>query len=1315
MRRVLPFVLLLIIAGAAPAPAQPVEGSPAPAVGEIMLASQVRAGMIAVGKTVFSGTDIEEFHLQILGVIPKVRAGTDIILARVLDGLLIERQSGILQGMSGSPVYVDGRLIGAIAFSWPFSKEPVAGITPIEDMLRVLPAQAPGQGGPSAPSLPQPVIVDGRTMDRVRILDPGSLPQDAGEAEGVLTLQPMGSLLFASGLSPRALDRLRDVVAPFGAAVTQGVGGSADFQGGELQPGASLGVQLVRGDFDVTAIGTVTYVKGDRVLAFGHPMMSMGDVDLTLTTAYINTIVPSYAAGMKMGSAGRPVGRLAQDRLWAVVGITGEQAQTIPVAVTVVDPARGINHTYNAEIAPHRRLAPGLAATVVLSAVDRAWEHVGEGTARVSVEIDGERRAIRRSDIAFSPADAAASVTAEVAAPMTILMENEFGGLQVKAVRVKVSLTDKRQTARLENISVQPGKIKAGDTLDLCVRLRPFKGAPVEKHLALKLPPDLPDGSLRLGVAGGDEAQLLRATLGLARPRAFNLDQLVDIYETTDPADDIVALLALPSSGAAVEGRRVPSLPSYYVEMLTDARAGTISPERDHIKATLSSEWFVEGRQVITVEIEGKPGAAKRGAPGARPAPSAKGEPPAEEPPAEDEAREAMLAPMSMTLATEPSAESGQEQKKEETAKQEPEKKKDAPVGREPSSLTQAKRADFWPGEFEDVAVDEDGGLTLAPAARALAKLDEPIISALLVHGGDTYVATAPGGRVRKFSADGQVAQTWDTGAALVTALAAGPQGAILAGAAPGGRILVLGDDGKTQDYFATGEDTVWCITPARDGGIYAGTGPHAKVFLVSEPGRGKLWAELPATNVYALAVANNLLYAGTGNAGVLYAMDFSGQVRAAYDSDQEAVASLAVGPEGDIYVGTAPGAVVVRLRPGGAEQIMEAEGEVLAALAAGPSGLLYAVTAEDAVVYEVDPGRKTARLLRKPEQGRGMALAVDEQGAVSVADSNPAAVVRLGPELAERGAFTSTPQPAPAGTRWGALSCAVERPAQTLATFQTRSGDSADPDDHWSPWSLPADIDSAADIMSPPAEFLQYRINLSAQQRGATPRVGDLQISYLPPNREPTVSFSAPKPAERLRESVDIKWKGQDPDRDKLVYDLYSSADGGNTWSELKADIDGDTYSWDTSDSKDGSYVLRVVASDRPSNPGAPRQKEARRAVWVDNTPPTVLILRHAMVVGANGVVAVRGAAADELSPLQGVNYRVDDGKWRAAIVEGALGTRQLSFRVETEPLKPGEYRVHVQVFDQAGNSAQDEVRAKVEQSAAGETSRPAATSAAP
>jgi hypothetical protein len=1315
-------LVISLILALAPAAAQPLLGPD-----QIMPTSEIRPGMIATGKTVFRGTEIEEFHLEILGVAPKARSGSDVILARVLDGTLVQRQSSILAGMSGTPVYIGGRLIGAIAFSWSFVKEPVAGITPIQDMLRVLEAageqepsseqQPPGGQSPpagqktAAASLDRPLVIGGRAFNSIRILD-ASAPviPNAVEPPATLTLRPVGSIFLVSGASPRGLERLRELVEPFGAAVTQGVGGSSDAPAAKLEPGSAMGVQLVRGDFDATAIGTVTAVIGDKVLAFGHPMMSMGDVDMPLSGAVIQAIVPSYATSMKMGIASAPVGRISQDRLWAVVGVAGQLPRGIPISITVTDSARGTSQSFNADIVRHRLLSPALAAAVTLSAVDRAWGHIGQGTAEVTVEIEGAQGTIRRTDAAFSPGDAAASITAALAAPLASLMDNEFGSLDIKALRLTARLTAARNTARLQRLTAEPGKHKAGETLKLNVLLRPFKGAEVEKAIALKLPPDLPDGPLRVGVAGGAEIQPLRSALGLAPRRPFNLDQLVSIYQTDERSDELVALAALPSIGVSVAGRQLPSLPTYLVESLAGARSSVIDPQRDFIKASITTEWLLEGRQIISVDIEGKPGVGRRRPPKGQPL-GPPGEAPKEEQAQPGEEEEEGLIPMMAPVAAGP-ADSDEEQPAAQEKKKE--KEKEEPVGRKPSSFTHAKRSDFLPGDFDAIACDQDGALTLAPQATTVAALDEPVISALLIQQNEIYVATAPGGRVRRLSSDGRVQQTWDTGAVFITSLLAGAEGAVLAGAAPGGRILSLLPDGKVQDYFATSDENVWAIAPAPGGGFYAGTGPGGKVFLITGPGHGRMLCQLPATNVHSLAVAGQTLYAGTANAGVIYAIDPSGQTRAVYESDQESVTSLALGADGDLYAGTAPEAFVIRLRAGRAEQIMQAEGKHLTSLAASPSGTLYAVTAEDGVVYEIDPARKAASVLRKPEHRQAIALALDQRGAVYVAESNPAAVVRLGPDRAPRGVFTSKPQQVASGTRWGVASCGVERPDGTTATIQTRSGDGADPDDHWSPWSALSDLGSATPIASPPARFLQYRVALATQQPGVTPTARDVQISYLPPNREPSVLISAPKAADRLRTRTDLKWKGQDPDGDTLIYDLALSADGGKTWKEIKRDIEDTSYSWDTTGFEDGAYLLRVIASDRLSNPGAARENEARQLLWVDNTPPTVVALRSSLAVTPQRRATFRGAAADELSPLRGVDYRVDEGKWRAAAVEGLAGTQDASFSVETDPLAAGEHKVQVRAFDQAGNSAQDEVRVKVEAPPA-EVPKPGAKAEAP
>jgi len=221
--------------------------------------------------------------------------------------------------------------------------------------------------------------------------------------------------------------------------------------------------------------------------------------------------------------------------------------------------------------------------------------------------------------------------------------------------------------------------------------------------------------------------------------------------------------------------------------------------------------------------------------------------------------------------------------------------------------------------------------------------------------------------------------------------------------------------------------------------------------------------------------------------------------------------------------------------------------------------------------------------------------------------------------------------------------------------------------------------------------------------------------VVYLPPNQEPVVAINAPKPAERLRQKFDLKWKAEDADGDTLIYDLAYSADGGQTWTDIKSDVEQKNYSWDTKDLKDGAYLLRVVASDRVSNPGAARDGEARQLVWVDNTPPTVVALRSSVAV-EGGRVTFRGAVSDEMSPLSGVDYRADDGKWRAATIsDGLVGTQEVLFSVQTESLAAGDHTLQVRAFDQAGNSGQDEIKAKVEAATAEEPKTERAPAGAP
>ena len=291
---------------------------------KMMRTSAVRAGMKGTARTVFSGVDIEEFNIEVLGVLPKFQEGSDVILIRILDGPVVEEELGIFSGMSGSPVYIGGRLIGAIAFTWAFEKQPIAGVTSIESMLRAFEKQDSTTGEKSAAAWQHPdrtVALAGHKLTGVRVVS--TQFDRAFVDDNTLALRPVTTPIFCAGFGDKTIRHLADFFGGYGIEAIAGPGNMRREIDTELQPGAAMGVQFVSGDFDINSVGTVTYRDGDRLLAFGHPLMKLGQTQLPLTTAWVHQVVAKMDFSFRMASGISPVGTLTQDTAWSIAGQLG--------------------------------------------------------------------------------------------------------------------------------------------------------------------------------------------------------------------------------------------------------------------------------------------------------------------------------------------------------------------------------------------------------------------------------------------------------------------------------------------------------------------------------------------------------------------------------------------------------------------------------------------------------------------------------------------------------------------------------------------------------------------------------------------------------------------------------------------------------------------------------------------------------------------------------------------------------------------------------------------------------------------------------
>lgn len=500
----------------------PPAGSLGDAGDRYMPLSEVREGMRATFKTVVEGTRVESFEVDVLGVLPDAGPAGDLIMIRASDEMM-ERTGGIAGGMSGSPVYVDGRLIGALGFGLGFSDHRIGLLTPVEAMLGLYDlvpprAEAPGAGAPSpAGSAPdtapseaspsgepaEPENGDGGEGVQGTAGDPGdklALPREA--------VVPLRTPLLAGGLSRRAFERLKEDLEPLGLGPLQVSGGGDPERlgsAGALEPGAAFGIQLARGDVNLAAIGTVTDVDGDRFIALAHPFTNRGGVGYLASGAYVHGIVTTLASPFKIASPLETVGTVVQDRGAGVAGRFADQVPLTRVKVQVWDADRGRDETFQAEVVRDESLLVPLVSSVVFSAADRALDRLGRGTVRVVYRVDGEGlpRPLLRTNLTFSESDAAGAGLFELLDALRTLVNNPYEDVDITDIDVSLDVEEERRIALIESARPLPRRVRPGDTVHIDVTLRPFRLPTVRERVVLHIPEDTLPGPLNVVVRAG--------------------------------------------------------------------------------------------------------------------------------------------------------------------------------------------------------------------------------------------------------------------------------------------------------------------------------------------------------------------------------------------------------------------------------------------------------------------------------------------------------------------------------------------------------------------------------------------------------------------------------------------------------------------------------------------------------------------------------------------------------------------------------------------------------------------------------------------
>ncbi|NIM01020.1 MAG: hypothetical protein GTN89_08965 [Acidobacteria bacterium] len=562
--------------------------------------SEVRKGMRGTARTVFDGTTVESFDVEILGKLPNIGPSQNLILARCSGGPLAE--TGILSGMSGSPVTIDGRLVGAIAYSWGFSTEAIAGITPIEEMLAVVrrdAAVAERAAGNAWDSGWRHVLFDASRLSAV-----------FDRTLSTLASAPRGSWVQPLGLAGfgRGERRIRKQLERAGIrAVQVGGAGESGTVAPPLEPGSAIGLKLVRGDVEMTATGTVTWLDGDGVLAFGHPLFGLGEVDLPMTGARVETLMPSLQSSAKVAVALDEIGALRQDRTAAVFGRLGAEPSMIPIRVQL-DSGAG-SRTFSFDVADDPMLAPVLFYLALGGIIQNEERASGNLTVRLAdgsvIKMDDDQDVAL--DNVFAGPEALDYATGIPAYILHLLMNNVWSAPRIVGVNIILEYDSLPRSARLVRAVADRYRVAPGETVDLELVLAPFRGPRRTLQASVRIPEEQPAGKLTLLIGGAASVQRDEQTDSSILPR--DLDQLVLLINQLRRNDRLYVVAPTEDPGLFIDGARMPNLPPSIAAVLArpGGRGNRIRVPRRHLlEESLDAGEVVEGMARLELEILGK-------------------------------------------------------------------------------------------------------------------------------------------------------------------------------------------------------------------------------------------------------------------------------------------------------------------------------------------------------------------------------------------------------------------------------------------------------------------------------------------------------------------------------------------------------------------------------------------------------------------------------------------------------------------------------------------------------------------------------------
>jgi hypothetical protein len=567
---------------------------------------QIHPGMRGYALTVFQGVKPESMDVEVLGVLHNVNGPKgDIILIR-LHGAKAE-YTGVVAGMSGSPVYLDGKLAGALAFRiGEFSKEPIAGVTPIADMLEIN-ALDKSPAEEAAATKPGVSNAAGKTATPA---DAGALPGSTQDYASYL--KPIDTPLVFNGFSEDTVRRFAGQFASAGVVPVMGAGSvSGDKQPEPLEPGSAVSAILVRGDMDIAATCTVTYIDPQRLLACGHPLLQFGSVDLPMNKAQVLATLPSPLNAFKIVNTTEEAGVFVQDRHTGIMGVFNKQPDMIPVTLTIHGSGGATQKEFHYEVLNNARLSPVAIMATVFNALHGVNEYGEEITYRLngSINVKGFPQVGLRN--MFVPAEngqpAAMAAALSLGERFGRIYDNPYNAPAVTGVKLDFDLVRERRWARLESARTDVSEVRPGDQIIVETVLAPYRGERVVRQISVKIPTSASKGTLRILVSDGDTLDRVGRT-NPAFGRKLDLASTIALLNKEHANNRLYVSLLEADPEARVADKVMPTLPISVMNVMEGMRGNQemiVSGESNVDEtATPSLDYVVSGAQLLTVTVK---------------------------------------------------------------------------------------------------------------------------------------------------------------------------------------------------------------------------------------------------------------------------------------------------------------------------------------------------------------------------------------------------------------------------------------------------------------------------------------------------------------------------------------------------------------------------------------------------------------------------------------------------------------------------------------------------------------------------------------